>query len=381
MLERTVAQAVTLSVVSPLIVSYLIGHAERGIFDPINPQLADLVGDRPVLIIVDETISRMYGNSIRQYTRKHLDCRDVINLTGNESTKTLACASELCERAIAARIPRDGVFIAIGGGTIMDVAGFAASIFRRGIGYVRIPTTLIGMIDVAVGIKQGVNVGHLKNVIGTFYPPLGAFNDRRFLATLPRRHLACGIAEALKIALVCDAVLYELLEAHARILIESGFQEPTDIAHEVLRRSEQTMIDQLSPNLYERDRRRLVDFGHSFSAMIETASNYTVPHGEAVALDMLLSIAVGIRAGIVPQFLLERLARLYQTVGLPLIDPLMTAGLMYRALEDIRLHRDGDLNLVVPTAIGTGGFLQDVSIGHLAVALEDIQRLHDDLSQ
>jgi 3-dehydroquinate synthetase len=381
MLRRPVTETMTLSVVSPLIVSYNIVHTADGVFDPANPQLADLVGNRPALIILDDAISLVYGTRIEQYARIHLDCRAVIYVTGNESTKTLASAADLCERAIAARIPRDGVFIAIGGGTVMDVAGFAASIFRRGISYVRIPTTLIGMIDVAVGIKQGVNAGNLKNVIGSFYPPLGVLNDRRLLATLPKRHLACGIAEALKIALVCDEGLFQLLESHARVLIESGFQEPIGIANEVLRLSEQAMIDELAPNLYERDRRRLADFGHSFSAAIEVASDYSVPHGEAVALDMLLSSALGVQAGVVPVDLLERLANLYETVGLPLMHPLMTPELMYNALQDIRLHRDGNLNLVVPAAIGTGAFLQAVSRDELAVALVNVQRLQDGRKQ
>jgi 3-dehydroquinate synthase len=271
-------------------------------------------------------------------------------------------------------MPRDGAFVAVGGGTIMDVVGFAASIFRRGIGYVRVPTTLIGMIDVGVGIKQAVNVDRHKNVIGSFYAPLGTINDQAFLATLPQRHLACGISEAIKIALVSDKRLFDLLEDHAANLIENGFQRPALVTREILFRSEAAMIEQLSSNLYEVQRRRLVDFGHTFSPLIEGASDYEVPHGEAVAMDMLLSSAIGVRVGLVPPWLPLRLARLLRSVGLPLEHPAMTIEAMVSALEGARLNRNGKVNLVVPTAIGEGAFLEDVGAADVVSALAAVRQ-------
>lgn len=369
------APTLTLEMVAAHTVSYEVRHTAGRVFDLGNEHLAVLLGARPVLIIVDETVWLANGREIGAYARHRLQSRGVISVPGTESTKSLAFASTLCQAALQARIPRDGAFVAVGGGTVMDVVGFAASIFRRGIGYVRVPTTLIGMIDVGVGIKQAVNVDYQKNVIGSFYAPLGIINDQSFLATLPRRHLACGVSEAIKIALICEEQLFGLLEKHAPSLIATGFQRPESLTQEILYRSEAAMIDQLSSNLHEMDRRRLVDFGHTFSPIIESASDYEVPHGEAVAMDMLLSSAIGVRVGLVPPWLPARLARLLRAVGLPLTHPTMTPELMSSAIEEARLHRAGSLNLVVPTAIGRGAFLQEVPSADLAHALAAVRKL------
>jgi 3-dehydroquinate synthetase len=375
--DPDLAPELTLEMNAPFTVSYEIRHTRGPVFDLDDNHLVELLGKQPVLVVVDAGIWPTYGRDIRSYVTSRLNCKGIIPIPGTESSKSLAAAAALCEAAIDARIPRDGVFVAVGGGTVMDVVGFAASIFRRGIGFVRVPTTLIGMIDVGVGIKQAVNVGAKKNIIGSFYPPLGIINDQTFLRTLPRKYLACGIAEAIKIALVCDEHLFELLETYGPTLIATGFQKPAAIAQEVLQRSEAAMIGQLSPNLFEADRRRLVDFGHTFSPTIESASEYDVSHGEAVAMDMLLSCAIGARRGIVSPALPLRLARLLQAIDLRLVHPVMTTGRMNAAVDEMRLHRGGSLNLVVPTEIGTADFLQTVGAEDLDCALTAVRQLQN----
>ena len=372
---RAVAPLPTLAMAASHDVAYEVHHTAGRVFDLADSLLADVVGSRPVLAVVDETVWELCGDTIRAYLDQRLDNRGVIVVPGTESIKSLTFAATLCHNAFDARIPRDGAFLAIGGGTILDVVGFAASIFRRGINYVRVPTTLIGMIDVSVGIKQAVNVGRHKNIIGSFYAPLSSINDQAFLETLPRRHLACGVSEAIKIALVCDAQLFGLLEQHAPAMIASGFQRPHWAAQEVLRRSEAAMIAQLAPNLHEADRRRLVDFGHTFSPAIESSSDYEVPHGEAVAMDMLLSSIIGTRSGSVPPWLPSRLARLLRAAGLPLTHPSMTPEIMSRAMDDARLHRAAKLNLVVPAALGRGAFVQRVEHADLVHAIDTAHRL------
>jgi 3-dehydroquinate synthase len=356
-------------------VSYKVHHTEGSAFDLDDEHLAALLGTRPVLMVADDAVWSAHSNKIGAYLQRRLNSRGVIPIPGTEATKSLAFAAALCQAALDARIPRDGALIAVGGGTIMDVVGFAASIFRRGIGYVRVPTTLIGMIDVGVGIKQAVNVDRKKNIIGSFYAPLGIVNDQTFLATLPRHHLACGVAEAIKVALVCDERLFALLEEYSSSLIATGFQQPVSITREILYRSEAVMIDQLSSDLHEMTRRRLVDFGHTFSPIIETMSDYAVPHGEAVAMDMLLSSVIGVRARLVPPWLPARLARLLRAIDLRLAHPTMTLELMNTAMDEARLHRAGRLNLVVPTAIGRGTFLQEVSSDDLGYALAEVRQL------
>jgi 3-dehydroquinate synthase len=258
----------------------------------------------------------------------------------------------------------------VGGGVVLDVSGFAASIFRRGVGYLRIPTTLVGQIDVSVGVKQGVNSGRFKNVLGTFYPPLASINDTCFLKTLSATHIAAGFAEIIKMAVIADSALLSLVELHGAELLESRFQSPRPAAEAIMRRAETSMLRELEGNLFETNLQRLVDFGHTFSAAIESDSRYLIPHGHAVALDMLMSTGIAVGRGLCPPAVLDRLIRLYRIVQLPITQSICSADRLHDSLDDIRAHRGGALNLVVPRNVGQPMFLQEVSIDELQGALQ-----------
>jgi 3-dehydroquinate synthetase len=361
-----------LSLTASRTIAYTVEHTPAPVFDVANGALAAAAGGLPVLIVVDDLLWPEYGAQIECYAQAKLNCAGIVRRLGSEATKSLDEVSVLCGAALEVNLPRHGAFIAVGGGTILDAVGFAASIYRRGVAYIRVPTTLIGMIDVGVGIKQAVNFHNKKNALGSFYAPRCTINDPRFLWKLPRRELACGLAEALKMGLICDAALFELLENHGGALIDSGFRFPEPAATDVLMRAEVAMMAQLESNLYELELRRLVDFGHTFSPVIETASNYAVAHGEAVALDMLLSTAIAVGRRICNPELIVRLKRLYARTGLPVKHALMSPLLMERALVDARAHRGGALNLVVPTTVGSAEFLQDVSYDEMDAAVRAI---------
>jgi 3-dehydroquinate synthase len=289
-------------------------------------------------------------------------------LDGSEREKNREQVERILKEAIRVNLRRDGIIMAVGGGVTLDVAGFAASIFRRGIHYLRVPTSLIGLVDVGVGIKQGINAAGKKNSIGTYYPPLASINDITFLSTLPRRHLACGLAEIIKIAIVRDEGLFSLLERHALELLDCRFQGHA-AAREVMLRAEQLMMQELQPNLFEQTTRRLVDFGHTFSPLIESATGYSMRHGEAVAIDMLLSTRIAVLRGLCPENVQDRIAWLLRIVGLPPAAPACGPELLLEAIENARAHR-GCLNLVVPRGIGDADFLQDVSRRELEEALQ-----------
>jgi 3-dehydroquinate synthetase len=353
-------------------IAYTVEHTTAPVFDLANPTLAKAIDGAPVILVVDEVLWPAYESHIEHYAQSWLDCSAIIRPTGSEATKSFEEVATLCSGAFDVGLPRHGVFVAVGGGTILDAVGFAASVYRRGIGYIRVPTTLIGMIDVGVGIKQAINFSDKKNALGSFYAPRCTINDRRFLWHLPRRELACGFAEVLKMGLICDAVLFDLLEEHGAVLLESGFRDPEAVATEVLLRAEVAMMIELEPNLFETELRRVVDFGHSFSPKIETESDYAVPHGEAVALDMMLSTVIAVGRGLASADLVDRVQRLYRRIGLPTMHDSMSPLLMEEALVDTRAHRGGALNLVVPTTVGSAEFLQDVGYEEIAVALRFI---------
>lgn len=253
--------------------------------------------------------------------------------------------------------PHDRIVV-IGGGTVMDVAGYAAYLYRGDTPYIRVPTTLVGMIDAGIGLKVGVNVNNQKNLMGAYHPPLACVCDMEFLSTLPADELRCGLAEAVKIAAVCDARLFELIEVHHR---DVAARRDTESVREILDRSICAMLRQLEANPFEADLRRLPDFGHEFGHVLESLSGYRLRHGEAVAIGMGLSCCLAAAAGYLPRGDLERLLALLGEIGLTLHDPVCDPDVLWRKLrEDVIPHKAGRLHLVVPRSIGVGAFIDSI---------------------
>jgi 3-dehydroquinate synthase len=349
-------------------IRYSVIHSAKHIFDRRESALRDAVGKRPVFAVIDEQIKEIYGDGLRAYMEGELDLRGSLTMDAAENKKTWVSLQRVCEKAINIDFPRDGVIVGVGGGVILDIAGFAASIFRRGVSYVRIPTSLTGLIDVGVGIKHGINVGNRKSIVGSFYPATVNINDATFLATLPRRHISCGFAEIIKIAVVRDADLFATLETYVKELIVERFQR-SPIARAVLIRSEFLMMQELEPNLFESDLRRLPDFGHTFSPAIEAASGWSIRHGEAVALDMLISTALARCKGLCSEAAFVRLRQLISAAELPITHEVCRPDILLKGLHGARKHRAGNLNLVVPTEIGRADFIQEVSLNEIKQAL------------
>jgi 3-dehydroquinate synthetase len=240
----------------------------------------------------------------------------------------------------------------------MDVVGHAAALYLGGVRYVRIPTTLVGIIDAGVGLKVGVNYGARKNFLGAYYPPVACLCDGGLLDTLPPEEIRCGLSEAIKIAAVKDATLFGLLEACHRDVLRRARSAGVET---VLTRSVAAMLEELEGNPYEHDLRRLPDFGHEFGHVLEGLSRYELRHGEAVAIGMALSSAIAHLEGLLPRRDLSRLLDLLLDVGLPIHHPLCDAEVLERkVLEDIVPHKSGRLHLVVPLGIGRGGYIDDV---------------------
>lgn len=350
-------------------ISYRIVNVDEPVFDPSSPHLAQFVEGRQTFVVADQQAMLHYGNALSDYLSRTSELACCLTITAHENSKHWETVERICTHAVECRLDRSALMIGFGGGIVMDLVGVAASLYRRGIDYLRIPTTLIGIVDVAVGIKTAFNFVGKKNVLGAFYPPIGAIADRRFLQTLETRHIACGIAEIVKMGIVRDAYLFDLVERHAERLIASKFGDPADLAERILLRAQTAMMDELEPNLFESDKQRRVDFGHTVSPALETATEYTLHHGEAVAIDMLLSTAIAVVLGFCEYSCLERLQAIYDTVGLPRRSEALTVRLIKAAFEDTSKHRDGNLNLVVPTAIGTATFVQSVATDKVREAL------------
>jgi 3-dehydroquinate synthase len=366
---QTVPAPNVLEMRTHLPIRYRVVNVEEALFDGSNLQLKQFVEGRRVFVVADDRIMDLYGDSMAEYLLRHTHLAGIITMKGDESAKHWKNVERVCARAFELKLERSSVMVGIGGGIVMDVVGVAASLYRRGIDYLRVPTTLIGMVDVAVGIKHGFNFSGKKNALGSFYPPLGAIADRRFLATLDERHVLCGLAEILKLGIICEPALFEIIEEHGAPLVQTRFAAPAPVANDLIIRAQAALMQELQQNLFEHDKRRLADFGHTISPSLEAASEYRVHHGEAVAIDMMFSCAIALVKGLLRIGEFKRVRSLYTNVGLPAVCDIVTAQLVEDAFEETRRHRGGNLNFVVPTAIGRGAFVQNVHANEVRAAL------------
>jgi 3-dehydroquinate synthase len=298
-----------------------------------------------------------------------------------EAKKAIDQVTSVCERAIEIGLDRKGVILGLGGGVCTDIVTVAASWIRRGIAYIRVPTTLVGQIDASIGIKGALNFHGKKSYLGCFYPPAHVVVTPSFLASLPQYELRPGFAEIIKIALVRDKHLFELVEQSGPKLLHRGFRGETLHEEEILWRSIAGMLNELEPNIYEdRSYERLVDFGHTFSPSIESACEFAMSHGEAVAIDMALSAVLAGSMGLAMGEDVTRIVDAIIAMDLPVWSRHLTVELCRRALRDSALHRGGTPNLVVPVAIGKAVFLRDITVisrylQEALIYLEDLNRL------
>jgi 3-dehydroquinate synthase len=255
---------------------------------------------------------------------------------------------------------RKSILIGCGGGVCTDLVTMAAAITRRGLAYLRIPTTLIGLIDAGIGIKGAVNLPGKKSAMGVFCPPEHVLLDPAFLKTLPVELMSDGLAEAIKVGIALDPILFEFLEQFSDQLVSFPSMASMEVLSELVWRSSLRLIEELEPNLYEdKTYMRVLDFGHTFSPLIESLSNFRVTHGVAVAIDIALSSAVACELDLLTLGGRDRILRSLINAGLPIYSPLLTGENCARSLGEIEAHRGGQLNLVVPTGIGSTKFITE----------------------
>ncbi|MEX2980886.1 sedoheptulose 7-phosphate cyclase [Streptomyces sp. C36] len=373
----------TVSTAKP--VRYEVGFTPD-VLDPRNPALAGagVPADDPApprrLLVVETTVDELYGDRVRAYGAARGLEYEVHVLTAHERLKTMDAVFSVVEAMDRFGIARRSEpVVAVGGGVLLDVVGLACSLYRRSTPFVRVPTTLIGLVDAGVGAKTGVNFGPHKNRLGTYHPAAQTLLDPRFLATLDRRHLSNGMAEILKMALIKDRELFGLLERHGGRLVGEHFQDGRGLAtvvREVLGRAVHGMLEELQGNLWESELERVVDYGHSFSPTLEMRALPELLHGEAVCLDMALTTVIAERRGLVRPVERRRILDVMRGLGLPVWHRLCEPGVLGEALADTVRHRDGSQRLPLPAGIGDAVFVDDVTPGELAHAARRLRAYH-----
>lgn len=341
-------------------ISYPVYFSEN-ILNPtskIGHLLNDLCKNKKILIVVDKNVNRIYGNQIRAFFEKISNDYLIHEFEASENNKNFKTIQDLCSIAKKFGMRRDSIFIAIGGGITMDVTGFSAFLYRKKVPYIRIPTTLVGLVDAGVGIKVGINFEGSKNFLGGFYAPSAVFNDSLFLKTLTLKEIRCGLYEILKMAIIKDEALFTLIEKNYKDFMKKQFNETTDT---IIYKSTLHMMEELEKNLFESDLKRLVDFGHTFSPFIEVFSNYTIPHGEVVGIDILISVFISFHRNILSKENLDKITVLIKLIGFTKKYTLPKEEYLYESLEEIRKHRAKNLNLVLPSEIGKAIFTNGCS--------------------
>ena len=327
------------------------------------------------LVFVDGFFHRcgQWKDRIYKYFAERDINAKIVPIECSEDTKdleTLLCILGHMERFNLLR--RSEPVIAIGGGVLTDMVGFASSMFRRGVPYIKVPTTLLGMVDAGLGAKTSINHFDRRNRLGSYFPPILTCIDRQFLQTLDPKEITVAMGEIIKIAVIKDAELFEFIEKNLEYVLENKFV--CEAGKKIIDRSSALMMEELEPNLWEKDLERVVDFGHTFSPIPEMKSltdtgATPLAHGEAVALDVLFSSKLSVMRGMLTKEEYNRILNLVEKSKLPVSHKYFDqAWILWDSLMDATRHRNGKQNAPVPTGIGHSIFLLDIT-------LEEIERV------
>jgi 3-dehydroquinate synthase len=269
-----------------------------------------------LLVVTNTTVAPLYLPRLRAslQDRRVVPCV----LPDGEQHKTLETAGRVFDVLVAEKLNRDAVVLALGGGVVGDIAGFAAACYQRGVAYVQLPTTLLAQVDSSVGGKTGVNHPGGKNLIGAFYQPAGVLADTDTLATLPDRELRAGLAEVIKYGCVWDAALFDWLDQNMSALLS---RDAAALAH-AIGQSCSIKAAVVAQDEREQGVRAILNFGHTFGHALESATHYErFLHGEAVGLGMLMAADLSHRLGMLDRGAKQRIEDLLARAGLPTRAP------------------------------------------------------------
>ncbi len=361
----------TWSVQTELPVQFTVQYSSD-IFNPKNHDLINCGGyssDRRI-IVIDKNVNNLYSEQLISYFQQlKIDGR-VLIIDSDEENKTWDNANKILRFFEDEGLLRREPVIAIGGGVLLDIVGYCASIYRRGVPYIKVPTTLLAVVDASVGAKVAVNHFDRRNRIGAYYPAIATLIDKKFIATQSQREITNGIAEILKLAIIKDAELFELLETNYETLLNEKFQYGA-VPVRVINLAITGMIEELAPNLWEKKLDRCVDFGHSFSPIIEMQNIPNLLHGEAVILDCLFSSCIAYQRTYISCKDLDRIFNTVKNLKLPFFHEDFTkVDLLLKSLSDTMKHRNGNQYLPLPLGIGNYKIVNDVTAAEIESAVK-----------
>lgn len=316
------------------------------------------IRSKQVFIVTNETVAPIYLDALKN-NLIGFDVASVV-LPDGEAHKNLTTLNEIFTALLSEKHNRTTTLIALGGGVVGDMTGFAAACYQRGVNFIQIPTTLLSMVDSSVGGKTGVNHAMGKNMIGAFYQPQAVLADISLLKTLPQREISAGLAEVIKYGLIADYEFFVWLEQNIELLI--GGNEVA-LSYAVLR-SCKNKADVVAQDEHEGGIRAILNFGHTFGHAIETAQGYgNWLHGEAVATGMVMAADLSMRRGDISSNDFDRIVNLLVRANLPVKAPQdMTAEQFVELMGVDKKVLDGRLRLVLLSSLGCAVVTSDIDV-------------------
>ncbi|MCC2652652.1 MAG: 3-dehydroquinate synthase [Microvirga sp.] len=286
----------------------------RGLIESAGARIAALSA-RAAAIVTDEHVGPLYASALTTSLEAQGLRVSVVTLPPGEATKSYASLERVCDAVLAAKIERGDLVVALGGGVIGDLAGFASAVVRRGVRFVQVPTTLLSQVDSSVGGKTGINSRHGKNLVGAFHQPSLVIADTALLDTLPIREMRAGYAEVVKYGLIDDARFFAWCEANWKGVFAGGPERDEAVAQSCRAKAAVVVRDE-----HENGDRALLNLGHTFGHALEKITAYDstrLVHGEGVAIGLALAFRFSDSLGLCPPADAERVAAHLQAVGLP----------------------------------------------------------------
>jgi len=329
-----------------------------------------------IIVITDPLVNKLYGNLLQKNLPGKIK---TIEVPRGERNKNLKQAMKIYDALVECFAHRDSLIIALGGGVVGDIAGFAAATYMRGINYVQVPTTLLAQVDSSIGGKTGVNHPKCKNLIGSFYQPKLVFIDVKTLTSLPVRELRTGLAEVVKYGVIEDEAFFKFLEENAHQLNTVAFENETTLRGAL--KLWQTIIAEsakIKARIVEKDEtesnlRMLLNYGHTVGHALETLTSYkSYNHGEAVAVGMVASARIASRLKILDNAAVERIIELLGKLGLPTEIEGLSAEKIVSALGIDKKARGGKICFVLPEKIGKMAIRCDISEKIIRESLRDM---------
>jgi 3-dehydroquinate synthase len=362
----------------------------EGVFESGNELMREVfrnAGERRerLLTIIDEGVMRAtpkLSEELAGYMAKsNIDLvSEPLVLAGGEALKNQTSAvTELYRLVERHKLSRHSFIVAIGGGALLDVVGFAAATAHRGVRHIRLPTTTLSQADGGVGVKNAINTFGKKNFVGAFAPPFAVINDSRFLQTLSQSAKAAGYAEAIKVGLVRDADFFFEIEN----MVERLNRFEVDSVQRVIRRCAELHVKHIaeSGDPFERGSARPLDFGHWAAHKLEQLSSFRLTHGEAVATGMALDTIYSREAGYLNESDAARIIALLRQLGFSLFSrEMLDVDTLLGGLDEFREHLGGDLTITLLKGIGRGFEIHEISRGGVARAVEELRKHNRDLA-